>query len=107
MGSRPYWRFRPLPLFFVSETKLDEIGQEIEALTAKAKDSCAELTDESREKFDQAVASLKEQKQTALEKLEELKDARADTWKTAKASFDDAMSKLEESFESVKERFDS
>ncbi len=83
------------------EKTLKGFDQKMEEMKGKA----AELKMESKEKFDREMTVLKEKKEAADKKLEELKSATVANWDKMKAEMDKAMDDLKRQYDEMKARF--
>ncbi len=83
------------------EKKMKDLDAKIGELTQKAEG----YKDDAKVQADQALATLREQREQVKDKFEEVKKASAEAWKEVKAGFASAMDELEKAFENVKSKF--
>ncbi len=69
------------------------------------KSTAVELKVESKEKFEREMAVLKEKKEAADKRLEELKSSTAADWQATKAEMDKAADDLKRHYDEMKSRF--
>ncbi len=83
------------------KAKLDEWNADINKLQAKANGAEADM----KQKYDQEIQHLKEQREEAADKLAELQKAGDGAWKDLKSGMEDAWNSLGKSVDSAFSRF--
>jgi ElaB/YqjD/DUF883 family membrane-anchored ribosome-binding protein len=88
---------------FVSEMdkKMKDLDAKISELAEKSKGYQAD----AKTQADQALASLREQRDKVNQKFEQAKAAAADAWKDMKSGVEVAMNQLETAYENAKSKF--
>jgi hypothetical protein len=87
---------------FISATtkKLADLDTKIAELTQKSEG----LKDDAKVQADQALATLREQRDTVKQKFDQAKAATNDAWKEFKAGVELAMNQLENAYENAKSK---
>jgi len=83
------------------DTKLKDLDAKITELAEKSKG----YQGDAKTQADQALATLREQRDNVNQKFEQAKAAAADTWKDMKSGIEVAMNQLETAYENAKSKF--
>jgi len=105
----------PAPSPTLKDTALETKDEFITAMDKKLKDLDAKITEltekskgyqsDAKTQADQALATLREQRDKANQKFEQAKTAAADAWKDMKGGVELALNQLETAYENAKSKF--
>ncbi|HKI69645.1 MAG TPA: hypothetical protein VKA67_08655 [Verrucomicrobiae bacterium] len=84
-----------------AEKEMQAIDAKINALAQKSQS----YTNAAKTEAEAALAQLRQQRDTAARKLEELKAAGQDNWQDAKAGINSALEQLEQTYDTLKAKF--
>ena len=89
------------------EGKMKEFDRDMQELLVKAQFRATDLKEESKAQFDQSMEELRNKKQAAAEKLNELNSASGKAWEDIKSGMDSAMDELSKAFDRARSHFES
>lgn len=87
------------------ESKINEWDQEITDLEAKLESKTTELTQEGKTELNERLETLRNKKEMAAQKLNELKTAISPAWEELKEGMDAALEDLNEAFKAARKEF--
>lgn len=83
------------------QTKLEELNDEIDVLTARA----GEVKADVRNEYNEQIESLKAKQAAARQKIEELQHAGESAWEDVKSGIELAWTAMGEAIDSARSRF--
>jgi chromosome segregation ATPase len=89
------------------EAKMKEYDREMQELLAKAQSGATDLKEESKAQFDQSMEELRNKKEAAAKKLNEINSESGEAWKDIKSGMESAMDELSKAFDRARSHFKS
>ena len=87
------------------KAKMKEYDREMQELLAKAQSRATDLKEESKAQFNQSMEELRNKKQAAADKLNELNSASGVAWEYIKSGMDSSMDELTKAFDRARSHF--
>ena len=89
------------------DAKIKEFDREMQELLAKAQSGATDLKEEGKAQFDQSMEELRNKKEAATKKLNEINSASGEAWKDIKSGMESAMDELSKAFDRARSHFKS